>query len=345
MLVILLIILGISIYGMEYAGREEYYRDYMSLEKTRSVKGIFTLLVFLSHFVQYIELDRLLDKPYIGFRDFLGQLVVTNFLFYSGYGILESIKKKGDSYVDNIPRDRILRVLFDFDLAVLIFLLVGLLLGSSYDLRRILLSFTGWTSVGNSSWYIFVILLSYLFSYLSFKVFKENYLGGIAGVGLLSLGYILLVRDLRPSYFYNTILSYVWGMVYSLYRRDIEDFFMGRRRTYRGGLLIFSLIFLVSYLIRNKFLSIQVRAICFIGLLILSSMKLSFNNPILNWIGDHLFTIYILQRIPMMLLKEVAFISSRRYLYLGLTAVLTGLIASAFTAFSKKLHNKLFLKQ
>lgn len=42
------------------------------------------------------------------------------FLFYSGYGIMESIKNKGEKYISTVPKKRILNVLVNFDIAVLI---------------------------------------------------------------------------------------------------------------------------------------------------------------------------------------------------------------------------------
>ena len=43
----------------------------------------------------------------------MGQLVVVMFLFYSGYGIGESYKKKGVNYVQQMPVHRILTTLLN----------------------------------------------------------------------------------------------------------------------------------------------------------------------------------------------------------------------------------------
>ena len=50
------------------------------------------------------------------------------FLFYSGYGVMESIRKKGEAYVVAMPRHRVAGTLINFDVAVLIFLVVDLLM-------------------------------------------------------------------------------------------------------------------------------------------------------------------------------------------------------------------------
>lgn len=62
------------------------------------------------------------------------QLVVVMFLFYSGYGVGESFKRKGDGYVKSMPRHRILATLLNFDVAVIVFILLGLALGHPIDI-------------------------------------------------------------------------------------------------------------------------------------------------------------------------------------------------------------------
>lgn len=338
MLIAVFIILGICLYKVTWMKKGAYNLDYMSVEDTKSIKGIFVLLVFVSHFVQYIELSGVLDQAYLGFRNFLGQLVVTMFLFYSGYGIVESIKKKGQTYVADIPRKRILRVLFDFDMAIILFLIVRYLMGYSYKVKTILLSFVAWSSVGNSNWYIFVILITYLISYIAFKIFKDDHFKAILAVSLLSIIYILIIRNYKPAYAYNTLLSYGAGMWYSYYRDKIEDFLIVENNYLIAVLLVVAL-FLISYLFTNSLLNYQIKSILFALLITMISMKLRVKNWILNWFGNHVFSIYILQRIPMMVFKDIGIISNHVFLYLILCLGLTIVIALIFESITSKLFN------
>lgn len=107
-----------------------------------------------------------LDTLYWRVRVFLGQGVVTCFLFYSGYGIATAIKKRGDDYVRAMPRRRILPTLFVYDCSQIIFLMVQLSLGKSYSAKDYVLSFLSIKSFGNDNWYIFVILGLYLITWL-----------------------------------------------------------------------------------------------------------------------------------------------------------------------------------
>ena len=314
----------------------------MSIEKTVSIKGVFVLLVFLSHFVQYVELNSFLDQGYFAVRDFLGQLIVTMFLFYSGYGILESIKRKKIDYINSIPKKRIFMLLFDFDLAILLFLLVKYLLGSVYQPKTILLSLIGWSSVGNSNWYIFAILITYLITYVAFKIFSEDYFKGILTVSLLSVLYIAIIQNFKPLYSYNTILCYAGGMWYSFYREKIELMVQKSRVRYLLSLLVLFVIFMSTYLFANYVVNYQIKSLAFVLLIVLASMKLSINNKVLNWAGSHVFSIYILQRIPMMILKEVEMVSQKTYVYLMLSAVFTVFLSYGFDWLTDRLYKKIF---
>ena len=61
-----------------------------------------------------------------------------------------------------------------FDIAVALFLICDIILGKHYDLKTVLLAFTGWTSIGNSNWYIFAVIILYFIVLLSFTVFKKK---------------------------------------------------------------------------------------------------------------------------------------------------------------------------
>ena len=181
MTIFLLLVAALCFYKLRLprpvlTGLNEHYLDF---DRTTAMKGIFILLVFLTHVVGYIPAypgPALLHEPYFWVQEKMEQGVVVMFLFYSGYGVMESIKKKGKPYVRAMPKNRVLRTLLHFDLAVLLYIALDAALGTlqDYSLREILLSFTGWEAVGNSNWYIFAVLVLYLATVLSFAVFGSR---------------------------------------------------------------------------------------------------------------------------------------------------------------------------
>ena len=178
LLVELLLIFVLALWGIKPL-KKRFYADYLSKDKTNSIKGLFILLIVLTHSLPYIERSgyqfvRMDDKIFLSSLYHIGQLVVVMFLFYSGYGVSESFKKKGMNYAKSMPRHRILSTLLNFDVAVIFFIILSLILGITLTVKQSLLALTAWESVGNSNWYIFIILLCYTIKLRDYMKNKNN---------------------------------------------------------------------------------------------------------------------------------------------------------------------------
>lgn len=133
---------------------------YLSRECTSLVNGVFIWLVFLRHFAeQRPELNPV--DAWLLEHDCLGQLIVAPFFFFSGWGIMSSLQKKGKGYVRQLVQSRFPGLWVKFAIAVLLFAMLQWLLGVEYPWQRVLLSLIGWLSVGNSNWFIVMTLLLY----------------------------------------------------------------------------------------------------------------------------------------------------------------------------------------
>ncbi len=166
----LIFIIVISLIGLKVFIKN-FNKEYLSFTSTNCVKGIFLLFVFFSHSLSYINVNHWYDHKMLYLQSHLRQLIVVLFFFYSGYGIYEAIKAKKEKYINAMPKNRILKTVFIFSIAVLLYIIMNLLLHNQMTARQILLSFIGWDSVGNSNWYIFDTLILYLISFVSFKAF------------------------------------------------------------------------------------------------------------------------------------------------------------------------------
>lgn len=71
------------------------------------------------------------------------------------------------------------------------------------------------------------------------------------------------------------------------------------------------------------------------------TMKIKIGNPVLSMFGRHVFSVYILQHIPMTVLKILGF-AGNVFVYFFLCLAVTLLMATAFDAVMKKLDAKLF---
>lgn len=339
----ILLILGLfCCNNLSFAKEGEFFSNYLEKTKTNSIKGIFVILVFVAHYLPYIETKSLVDSFAAWQHSALAQLIVTMFLFYSGYGICEAIKRKGDVYVKAIPKKSI-KLLFHFDIAVVLFLCLTLLIGANVSIQKFLLSLICWESIGNSNWYVLAIIATYLFSFVAFSLYKENYTIGAILITLLSVAYILVLKIWRPNYWYNTILCYSLGVWYSLYRGKIERIIMKNDLSYFCVLLIVIIFYGLFYSrhgINVWFYSGW--AVLFTMIVILLSLKIQFDNYFLQFLGDHVFSIYILQRLPMNALSHYGKIATHPYLSFILAFICTLFIAIAFDRFTIELDKKFF---
>lgn len=350
MLIFLLLLLLLIFHGIQFASENSFAKDYMDKDRTNAIKGIFVILIVFSHYSQYVDLSGVLDEPYLVFQDHLHQMVVAMFWFYSGYGIMESISRKGFSYVKSIMTKRFPMVLINFDIAVILFLITDFFLGRKYDLVDILLSFVGWSSVGNSNWYIFVTLVLYILVFLSFYGIK--YLGGGKGkwtgavmLVLLSLAFVFIMMILeRPTRFYNTTILFSFGVWFSLLRKKIEMVVMKNDFVYMGIGAAFLFMYFVAY--RNRWNygieGYTIWALLFTSLVVLITMKITFFNGVLVWFGNHVFSVYILQRIPMMVLQKAGVAESNKYFFLVLVIVSTILSAMIFDYITNALWKRVY---
>lgn len=174
MITFLILFISISLYGTHFLSYS-YNEIHLKKNTTDAIKGIFIMVVFLNHISEYYNyvganLNTWYDKVLFLIPKGFGQLMVVMFLFYSGYGVMESIKRKGMTYVDMMPKKRVLGTLINFDIAVCVFAITMVLLGKTLALESFLLSLTGWDSMGNSNWYIFAIVVCYALTYIGQKI-------------------------------------------------------------------------------------------------------------------------------------------------------------------------------
>lgn len=326
-----------------------FNENYLAVDRTNAIKGLFILLVFLSHARNCIStLPQYASDPlnsfYDIFQDHLGQGVVVMFLFYSGYGVMESIKKKGSDYIHTFPKNRFAKTLLHFDIAVLLFVILDLCLGTlkDYSVLHVLLSFTGWESIGNSNWYIFAILILYLITYFAFKIFKNKTSKAVWLVTVLTVVYITVLALVgKDAWWFDTVLLYPLGMWYSVGKDKIETFVRKKPINYFALLILCCTVFIVSHLLSSNIICYEISLVALCAVIVVVTIKVDINNKILEFFGKHLFEIYILMRIPMIVLLH--FEETNSYLFVAISFVVTLLISVLFKKFFN-IVDKVFLK-
>lgn len=332
MIFILVILILLVCLGFEKSNNRDMC---LAKEHTDAIKGLFIIIVFYSHIIPYLtdagaQFSTVLDIPanrLVCKR--IGQLMVVMFLFYSGYGVTESIKSKGNDYIKSMPAKRILSTLINYDIAIIIIFCINLILGIHYSLKQNLLSLVAWESIGLSNWYIFAILYCYLATYISFSLFK-NYKYAFIITAVLLIPYIFLIITLKgfdQAYWYNTIMAYPTGMAVSLYKKEL---FSLLEKNYSLYFIILSLLFVLCFHYRslNSFVYL-ITSVIFALLIFVFNFKLVIKSRILSWLGKNLFQIYVYQRIPMIVVAMLFpyMIRLHPYLYVTFCLVITVMLA------------------
>lgn len=350
MIIFFVLISIAALWGIRYRRLDSLGINYLSKDATNAIKGIWILFVFLRHANQYVHNSGYVysnfgDRLFLITDGLLQQLIVVMFLFFSGYGVYCSILRGGVKYINSIPKKRILGTLVNFDIAVVVYILVDLIVDEPLTMETILLSFSGWESVGNSNWYIFVILACYLTTYLSFIGFnqKSTLLPILFNGLLIVVVAILLLKSGKPQWWYDTILAYPLGMLFRLYKDKFDKFF-SLASNYIIMLITVVICFVISYVPVYIF-SIQIGAVewimwalrvtSLIMVTLLIMMKWEINNKFIVWLGLNLFPLYIYQRVPMILLSP--YLANKPYMFFVVTFILSCLLVPIYKKIEVKL--------
>lgn len=342
MLLIFTVFLIISLVGISFKKIKDIDEKALNPERTTMINGFFVGLILFSHFNSYAQTTIKIDEIYYYLFYIINQLMVTTFLFYSGYGILESIKNK-KNYIKNFFKKRIVKLFVLFSTALILYIILNLLINNNYSLKTILLAFVGWESIGNSNWFMFAIFSMYFATLISFKIFKKDIKSAILLNTILSFVYIILVNIFKGyDWWYNIILCYNLGMFVSYYKEKIISLLKNNTHYYLI-LLTLLMIFTISYINYSNYFVFEIVSMSFVLIIFMITLKIKIGNKFLLWLGKNTFNIYILQRLVYILFDFLGLRNYNIYLYFIISILSIFLLSKIFDAFVKKITNILKL--
>ena len=318
-------------------------KEYLSMDSTNAVRGIFIMLVFLSHLMQYYTYTETIDVWGGKISKILGQMIVVMFMFYSGYGIGESVKRKGSAYIKSFPTNRVLKTWLHFAAGVFVFFVLNLIIGKEYPVDRILLSFIGWENIGNSNWYIFAVIALYIITWIAFTLFKNNKIAAAAVVTALTAAYVVVMYFVKDYWWYDTVLCYVAGLWYSLFKDKIESLLTKNNIIWAVIVVVLALGWWHTHRRQNLFVGLRIlEALMFALAFVAASLKVSVKNKALIWMGKYTFEIYILMRVPMIVFGKLGVKSFNLYIYVIVSLVATFVISFLFSKLLTQVDKLLF---
>ena len=350
MVFIFILLLTILLYNIKFYNTN-FYKDYLGKNNTTIINGYFIIIVFFSHFQQYVSITNTLDIVFYKFIGLVWQLMVTTFLFFSGYGIYERVKLKANDYTKNFFKKRFIPTYINWCIALILFLIVDYCLNYNLSIKQILLSFIGWESIGNSNWYMFDVFVLYIIFVLSFNLFKRNKYK-IITMTIIMIIFTIALWICKDGYWYNTLLCFPLGMIYSYNKNKIDKIVTKNNKNYIIILSILMILFIVAFLAYHLLLRLlwsklyieiifNIVSCIFVLLISVVLMKFELRSKLLYWCWKNLFWIYILQRIPMIIFKDKF---DNYYYYFVICLISTVLFVLFINRIKKNIGTKLHIK-
>jgi hypothetical protein len=280
----------------------------MELNNTFNIRGIFVWMIFFRHCTSYYNRNN--GKTSIIIDVSLQQNIVSLFLFYSGYGIYKSFEQKGIEYIKTLPIKSLI-IFIKSQLILLIFLINNKILGDKISLKHYLYAVIFKKSIGNSYWFVFTIITLYIHSFISFILIRNkkfNFIGII---------FITIICYYHAKYVYkyyhpneiisvDNIICFVIGFYYSFLNPYIDKIIMFNDIIYFISTSTFAYFYYIFYKHPNRanVYYISLKNLFFTLLTVVLTMKIKFNNDFLKFLNSHSYSIYLIQRIPMIFIAK-----------------------------------------
>lgn len=335
-------LLVLALIGAKFSFRSFNTKEYLSMDSTNAVRGVFMILIFLSHMMQYYVYTEEIDVLGGTVSRALGQMIVVMFMFYSGYGIGESVKRKGSAYIKSFPVNRVLKTWLHFAIGVFVYYVLSLILGVKYPAGQIWLSFIGWTSIGNSNWYIFAVVILYIITWVAFSLAKKNKYIAAGIVTVLTVVYIVVMYFFKENWWFDTVLCYAAGLWYSLGKEKIEKVLTNNNFIWIIVFVAGAVGWWYSHFYRTLPAMRILEAVSFTLAVVMLSLKVSIRSKPLVWVGKYTFEIYILMRIPMKLFGIWGLSAYNLYVYFAATLAATLVLSFLFSKLLNVIDKLLF---
>ena len=314
---IFLIFTFLSLIGIKIKGKNSFFYNYLEIENTKPIRGIFVWMIFFRHYTGYYKRD--LRKISIKIDKSLEQNIVSLFLFYSGYGINLCYKNKGIKYIKTLPIKSLV-IFIKSQLILLIFILNNIILGKKISFKYYLYSVIFKKGIGNSYWFAFTIITLYIHSFLSFILInnkKFHFLGIIFLTIICQFHVKFVYKYYHPKEIISvdTIICFIIGFYYSFFQVYLDKLIM------LNDYIYFSLIstcsfFYHKFYFNENFKNIYCRSIrngFFTILIIMFSMKIQFKNEFLEFMNFHSYSIYLIQRAIMIFIHEKKYFKNNEF--------------------------------
>ena len=314
--------------GSKVAQRGEFAEEPWNRQQSLMIQALACIGVVLHHVTQVVTGYGVMDKGPITLFNSIGILFTSLFFFFSGYGLIISVRTK-EAYLKTFLGKRLPTILVPFWVANIIAVLVRIFyMQIPMDTKDIIQYVLGLVLINGNGWYIIEIFFLYLAFYLIFKVCKNQ---KIALVLLSIASLIPIVIGIRSGHdtstmgnhwfkgewWYNSTIVFVMGLWVAYFKNQVLTF---AKKYYRALLITSAVLLVATYVIEeyvrmvfgyysvtpigqiisNEAITLYAQmALClvFTWVVLLLGMKMSLGNPLLKGISVISMEIFLLHGI------------------------------------------------
>ena len=227
------LVAGVLLFGVKVAKKGEWQEDFLSLSTSKSLLGVFAVLIVLHHLAQLMGNLQMNPGP-LAYLEYVGGCFVGMFFFFSGYGLMYS-KNKREDYFDGFLRKRLTSILVPFYFCIIIFVAFSLFMQMPMQPMEIVAYLSGWWLLNTQMWYVVEIAFLYLAFYVIFRLVKNE----TAGLWLMGIFITAMVvasilighgpecesdKWLQGEWWFNTTYMFLIGMIFAKHEQKLVAF-------------------------------------------------------------------------------------------------------------------------
>ena len=304
------------------------YTNPLSMENSNAMKGLAALVVVIHHCCQRMSNPGIL----ILFR-YMGNLSVSLFFFYSGFGLMKSYNYK-ENYLKSLWVNRIPKIIIPFILSNIIFIVIYIIIGERFDIYEVFLYILGFKLIDDFKWYIISSIILYIIFYFMFKYLKK--IKAILVILFSIIIYAVICRIIGTgTWWYKSIFCFFIGILVAEYYDFLFNYLRNRYLLFTSVTIILFILICGLNIINGNIIMSIISSVLFVLSCIYILMKIEIRNGIIKFIGSISYEIYLLHRIPLEGLKSI----NNNYIYLIITVLLSITLAYIFSKFSRKVIN------
>ena len=289
-------------------------KEYLSVESTSGLRGFLALGIIFHHLSPLVKSG----EEFSNFS-YMGTYIVSIFFFLSAYGLYVQNESR-ENYLDNFLVKRLSKIIVPFFIISLIYIFYRFVNGQLIDLNFFINLFKQGSTIIYNGWFVDIIILMYIFFYISFKLFQNKFLSIVLNTIFITCYICLAIKLGYNFWWYNSALAFAIGLIWAKNQNKIDRVL---EKYYFIVIILVTVLLFVShkYDILLKYLHLEDsysyalaanldNIIFTIYFIIVFLKKINFSNVYLNLIGRISFELYMIHGLVISMLGKI-FVSSR----------------------------------